>query len=270
MHVAIVGSDAEARLALVTALDVAPATWSLSLHREPPADADVIVCDPGAAIPGAIVFDGDTVGLIEQITTSTRAATAVVVTSPSGGTGVTSVALHLAAEFATRQRATCLVDLDTKWGVRPRLGLEPQDDPTPAPVPVAAGFRLLHGAKSLATALDTFERVVIDAPPLQFQTMAETVGAGVLVAVPTPEGARRARCFLDAHPTHRWVVVTNRVGPGGEMTRARFERAIDMPVVELPCCAALRDTEDHARLLARGWTRWSRAIAKLATSLDDD
>lgn len=268
MRVAIVGSDARARLALVTALDDAPPTWSLSLHREPPPDADVVVCDPEAGIPGAVVFDGgDAASLVARVASSARRAATIVVTSPSGGMGATTVALHLAAELVARGLTTCFVDLDERWGARSRLGLEAADEPEAAPVPAAAGFRLLTGIGSLEAARGTFDRVVVDAPIEPFTNLDISVGA-LLVATPTPEGARRARSVLDAHPSVAWRVVANRIGPGGEMTHAHFQRAVGISAYELPCCPALRDSEDDARLLGRGWTRWSRRIARLAAEIE--
>jgi hypothetical protein len=261
--VAIVSDDDLARLAIVKALDGAPVGWILELHREPPQDADVVVCDPGAAIEGAIVFEPGPIDLIERISACIRCpGRTFLVSGPSGGTGATSVAVHLSAAFAARGHATTLVDLDPERGARMRLGLDPDDEPG-SPVPVAGGFRLLTAIGQTVGS----DRVVVDAPRSVIDEV-NAFAAGVLVCSPSPQGARRCRALLDAHADLRWHVIVNRSGPGGETTRSQFERLVGCEVTELPCCAALRDAEDEGRLLRPGWSRWSRSIARLAEMLD--
>ena len=258
--IAIVTGDEAARLAIVKALDSAPPGWAIGLHRVPPRDADVVVSD--RQIEGAIVFDPEDPDLVSAITERVRNRTRTIfVCSPSGGTGVTTISLHLAAAFASRAHPTALVDLDPCRGARARLGLDP-GVVTDAPVPVAGGFRLVDAT----TRPEGFDRVVIDAG-----TTAEhlaDVHAAVLVCPPSPQGARRCRGLLEARQGVRWYVVTNRLGPGGETTRSQFERVVGCPVMELPCCPALRDAEDEGRLLRRHWTRWSRSVDALADALD--
>ena len=191
-----------------------------------------------------------------------RRGRTILVSAPSGGTGVTSVALHIAAEFVARNHRTALVDLDPARGAHARLGLDAGDDPD-APVPVAGGFRLVRTAVSL----DDSERVVIDAP-VGWLPEVDAIDAGVLVCAPSPRGADRAHRMLEEHTAIPWHVVVNRLGPGGETTRTRFARTIGREVMELPCCPALRDAEDVCVLLARGWTRWSRRVRRLAALLD--
>jgi hypothetical protein len=66
-----------------------------------------------------------------------------------------------------------------------------------------------------------------------------------------------------------WAVVTNKLGPGGETTRAELQELLGgRPIaIELPCCPALRDAEDDARLLASDRHRWRRAVKRLAAAL---
>jgi hypothetical protein len=279
LKVALVSRDSDARLALVKAFDHAPAAWLLSLHNEAPADADVLVCGPDVDVAGAVTFDAgapdDVLARVaERAVPSGRA---VIVTSPSGGTGVTSVVVHVAAELAARGHATGVVDLDGPWGIRDRLGLDPDPGEGAPAVPVAGGFRLLDARAAtpdrrealLAAALDSFERVVIDVSTAGLDGLEPTARRAVLVVAPTPEGARRAAAVLDAHPAFDWIVALNRPGPGGETTRAAIARTLGRPVeIELPCCAALRDSEDDHRLLARGWSRWSRGITRLVGVLE--
>lgn len=262
LRVAIVGSDDPSRLALVKALGTAPAGWSLRLHGTPPPDADVIVCDSGSDVPGALVWDGETDLVARVAELSQPSCRSIVVTSPSGGTGVTSIALHLAAELAARAHSTAFIDADPACGGRARLGLDPGIEMT-LPVPVAGGFRVVGPAADLSG----FDRAVIDARADALGSF-DTVDRAVLVCSPTPSGIRRATALLAEHPGPSWSLVANRLGPGGETTRLQLERALALPAVELPCCAALRDAEDEGRLLARGWSRWSRGIARLAAQLD--
>lgn len=262
--VAIVTADDPVRLAIVQALDLAPPEWAIELHRAPPSDADVIVCDSESVIEGAIVFDPRGPDLVSTITERlSRRGRTILVCSPSGGIGVTSISVHLAAEFAFRGHSTAVVDLDPGRGARARLGLDPSIA-VDAPVPVTGGFRLVGAVDNSAG----FERVVVDAGAASIGETHE-VDRAVAVCSPSPHGARRCRGLLEANPDLRWLVVTNRLGPGGETTTSQFERLVGCPTIELPCCAALRDAEDEGRLLRRRWTRWSRSVVKLADLLDD-
>lgn len=262
LKVAIVGSDDSCRLALVRALEAAPAGWSLRLHDTAPLDADVIVCDGGADLPGALVWDGegDLVARIAELTQGS--CRSIAVTSPGGGTGVTSIALHLAAELVARGHSTAFVDPDPSSGGRARLGLDESHETT-LPVPVPGGFRVVGPG----TDLGDFDRAVIDAPAGSLPAVG-AIDRAVLVCSPTPSGLQRSVGLLESHPALSWSVVVNRSGPGGEITGTHIERALGLPVLELPCCAALRDAEDEGRLLARGWSRWTRRISRLAAQLD--
>ncbi len=278
LKVALVSRDNDARLALVKAFDHAPTSWLLSLHHVAPRDADVLVCGPDAEVPGAVLFDASAPEevLARVAERAVPSARCVIVTSPSGGTGVTSISIHVAAEMAVRGLSTCVVDLDGAWGIRSRLGLDAGAE-IEAAVPVAGGFRILdtraaspdHRHALLAATMDGSERVVVDATIDALSGVEDVARRAVLVVAPTPEGARRAAAVLDAHPGPEWIVALNRPGPGGETTRAEIARALGRPVeIELPCCAGLRDSEDACHLLARGWSRWSRGIGRLVTLLE--
>ena len=261
--IAIVTEDDSARLAIVQALDEAPAEWSIELHGEPPPRADVVVCDRQSPVEGAIVFDPLGPDLIATIAERLSCRGRVIfVCSPGGGTGVTSVASHLAAEFAFRGHLTALVDLDPNRGIRARLGLDPAIA-AEAPVPVAGGFRLVSYADRRAG----FARIVVDGAGPAIEEVRD-IDAAVAICCPSPQGAVRCRRLLEVHSAMRWHVVINRLGPGGETTRSQFERLVGCPTIELPCCPALRDAEDEGRLLRRRWTRWSRSVVKLADLLD--
>ena len=211
----------------------------------------------------------------------------VAVTSPAGGAGVTSIALHL----ATALNDCCFVDLDCEWGAARRLGLAPDEVRTWADaragdraferscLPVAGGFRALlsPGASTpfdpglVECAARHFARVVLDVPgPRASDAVLEAVSTVVLAVTPSVPAAHRAHAILRAHPGVKWAIVTNRLGPGSETTRTEIERIIGRRVaVELPCCPSLRDAEDVGRLTSLTWTRWGRRVARLARALED-
>jgi hypothetical protein len=276
--VALVSRDPRARLELAAAFDSAPLEWRVELHESPPPAADAVVlgADVEAGPAGAIAFDPrDPAGALDAVTRRLRrgAPGVVAVTSATGGAGVTSVALHLAA--AARSPA-CLVDL--AGGAAARLGLEGSGPGAAAPVPVPGGFRLLApspggdadaAAAFLEEAAAPFASVVVDvAPGPLLTTVLARCRAAVLVMTPALPAARRSRALLDAAGSVPWAVVTNRLGPGGETTRSELEGALGRRIaLELPCCPALRDAEDDGGLLLSGWTRWRRAVDRLAAAV---
>ena len=268
------------RLELVRALETAPVDWNVSLHAGPPHTADVVVCGPDIEIvdiEGALRFDPDAPErLVENIAAAARLdGRSVVVTSAGGGTGVTSIALHMAAELASRGFTTALVDMSSDRAVGARVGLDlvGGDSPQDRVVPVPGGFRLLMTdepdfARVMERAHEGFDRVAFDR--VVADAAANMVGAirpqtpAVVVIQPSPCGIDRARDLIRAHPSAMWLPVVNRLGAGGEMTASMVGRDLGIPVaVELPCCPALRDREDEGRLLKPGWTRWTRRIARI-------
>jgi hypothetical protein len=258
LHVAIVGSDDDARLALVKALESAPPTWNLRLYDEPPASAGIVVCDPAMSIPGAIVFDGSPARLLDAVANAKPSAKTFAVTGAGSGVGTTTIALHLAAELSAIGRATALVGDEHVWV---RLGLDPSEVPE-STIPVASGFRLARSGMDLQTAARVVAEVSDDDVD---QTDA---AVNLLVFPPSPTGIWRARTILERAAERNWLLVANRLGPGGETTKLQIERMVGGPVIELPCCAPLRDLEDSCSVLTSGWTRWSRAIKRLARMLD--
>lgn len=292
IHVAVVSRDPALRIEVARAFDAAPVSWDVKLYEKPPEDADVIVATPEVDCPGALPFDPSRPeDILAAVATTTRVdGRVIVVTSASGGSGVTSVALHLAALAAHRTTA-CFVDLDTTWSACDRLGLPPDartwagaDDDARTlqgnALPVAPGLRALIAPRGKGAvdrhrvaplAAECFERVIVDAPPGgHIGSVLEEAYCGVLVVPPSIPAARRAREFLDAHRDPRWAVVINRLGPGGEVTRSGLQRVIGCRIaVELPCSPSLRDREDEGRLLTASWSRWARGLRRLYQALEE-
>ncbi|MGH2819445.1 MAG: AAA family ATPase [Actinomycetota bacterium] len=298
LRVAVVSRDPEVRLAAARAFDGAPASWRVELHRSVPAEADVLVFGPDCSGTG-VVFDPAAPGrVLEEVAVAAGNVRSplVAVTSPGGGAGATTLALHLAQAYAASGAATCFVDLDVRWGASDRLGLpddartwaeldEAEDSLALCALPVAAGFRALlaprlEGEDARPAAADAvlrrvcehYERVVADAPDGELlDTALLHARAAVAIMTPALPAARRMRAFLSRYPEVTWAVVTNRIGPGGEARRARLEDALERRIaVELPCAAALRDAEDEARLLSASWSRWQRAATRLARALEHE
>lgn len=284
LEVAAVSRDPAIRSELARAFDAAPLSWNVTLHDTPPQNVDVVVLGPELQGDG-IVFDPEhPERVIEEISARTETSNLFVVTSTGGGTGLTTVALHLAAAAAVGARTCCLET--SPGGMALRLGLsdgvptwaevtEPETDIESAAIPVPGGYRVLpapagagsevHGITTRASA--AFEVVVAEVPP--DSPSIDDARASVLVMPPTIPGAARARAVLDARPGTRWAVVTNRLGPGGEATRAALEKILDRKIaLELPTCPALRDAEDTGRLLTSPLYRWSRAIRRLWRALE--
>ena len=286
MHIVVVSDDPRTRLEAARAFDGAPPEWRVSLHKQAPLDADVVVLGPDASGDG-IPFDPDyPQHVIEEIESrqSARRGAVIAVTGPTGGLGVTSLALHLAAALAPR---CSVVYVDLAGGADLRMGLEPGKHRTWAELedgtdsiklcalPMRGRFRALFAPREggdsalvLKRARRAFDLVVVDAAAQAAPEVLPDADAAVLVTAPTVPGARRAAVLLEAWPDLDWALVTNRPGPGGETTCNRlaaiFQRRITL---ELPCCAALRDAEDDGRLVSLRWTRYGRAVVRLARAL---
>lgn len=302
LNVAVVSKDPSVRLAAARAFDQAPASWSVHLHDRAPREADVLVfgSDLEHEAGDRIVFDpGSDREVVEEVRRSVSVARCKMfaVLGAGRGTGVTSLALHLAAA-AARDHPTCFVDLDLEWGAAGRLGIEAdhlswrdandeEDALRMAALPVAGGFRALlapsQESKAPQSSTDEddvvrlvrragslFDRVFIDcASPDSRDGVLDAADAGVLVVSATPVGARRAISILSRHQTTRWAIVLNRVGPGGETTRAELHRLLGRrSAIELPCTPALRDAEDEGLLLTTPWSRYVRGVARLLSALE--
>jgi MinD superfamily P-loop ATPase len=90
----------------------------------------------------------------------------------------------------------------------------------------------------------------------------------ILIIPPTMPGVVRAARLLEDHDDVRWALITNRLGPGSDLTRARLERELGRQIsLELPCSALLRDCEDEGRVLVTPFSRWSRRLWRLADGI---
>jgi Mrp family chromosome partitioning ATPase len=289
LNVAVVCRDPDLRLQAARAFDAAPGSWSVRLHQHPPPGADVVVYGADVDPEASIVFDPrDPERMLAEIARCAGRGRVIAVTGAGRGLGVTSVALHLSALLARRWR-TCCVDLDARWGAGDRLGLgsdarraraaDGSLDPVMlSALPVRGGFRVVLGAGDLEEedrrdlverARGEFEIVILDAPcDTDLEFAVELCDAAVMVMSPGVTGARRAASLSASFPDVSWVLVTNRLGPGGETTRAGLQRIAGTDIrVELPCSPTLRDREDEGELLASGWTRWNRRLESLASAL---
>jgi hypothetical protein len=290
VHVAIVSLDPVLRLEAARAFDGAPLSWDVTLHKEAPPDAEIIVATPEVDCPDAIRFDPDRPEeALDAVAARVQGqGRVVIVASAAGGVGTTTVALHLAA-LAGRSARAAYLDLDTRRTVADRLGLPPDartwadvdesiESVENCAIPVAPGFRVLlappHATSSafdevVAAAARSFDTLIVDAPDLDSLDKAMSAAAcGVLVVAPTIPCARRGREILSAHDQMPWAVVVNRTGPGGEVTRGGLQRILGCRIaVELPCCPSLRDREDEGRLLDAPWTRWARRLSRLYGAL---
>src|SRR5687768_12235460 len=149
LRIAAVSNDERMRLELARAFDAAPPSWSVTLHEEPPADADVVVCGPDRQVAGAIRFDpadpDELLGSIRAFT-STAHRRPIVVVRATGGCGATSVALHLAAISggcaieASGSDVRRRLDMSSAKSWEPALRDEPLEL---CALPVAPGFRVL-------------------------------------------------------------------------------------------------------------------------------
>jgi hypothetical protein len=286
LQIAVVSDDPDIRLEAARAFDEAPASWSVTLHTTVPDDADIVVLGPDARGEG-IPFDPSKPNrLIDEIKTLTaeRDDAVIAVTAASGGVGTTSLALHLAAALAP-ELAVGFVELAPGAGAR--LGLTPGEHLTWAElddsvdsrarcfIPVAPGFRALLApfdgddpGLALKRARGAFDLLIVDTPPEYASETFSEADAGVVVMAPTAPQAQRVVAALQELPDTDLAVVTNRTGPGGETTRTQLSSLLGRPIaLELPCCAALRDAEDEGRLVSLKWTRYGRAVVRLANTL---
>jgi len=286
MRIAVVSTDPDVRLEAASAFDDAPISWSVSLHTSVPDDADIVVLGPDARGDGIPFDPTDPQQTIDEIKSRTRSddGAVIAVTSASGGVGSTSLALHLAAALAP---AAAVGFIELAPGAGLRLGLSPGDHLTWADLdesnesiarcflPVAPGFRALLAPEergdpgvSLKRARKSFDLVVVDAPPHNASIAMSEADAAVVVMGPSVPQAHRTRTLIGDWPDLECAVVVNRLGRGGETTRAQLADLVGKPVsLELPCCPALRDAEDDGRFVSLTWTRYGRAVARLADAL---
>ena len=298
LNVAVISRERDVRLAAARAFDRAPSSWTIRLHESPPDDADVVVfgSDLRTEARDALVFDpGTTEPIVDRIKReiSVARARAYVVTGAGRGVGVTSAALHLAAA-SSQNHSTCFVDLNGAWNSARRIGLDSghltwgelqtqdatnESDTCSVALPVSGGFRAMLPPDSfdepaleraIKSAESQFDRVIVDcADPESLPVALDRAHAGVLVVPFTIPAAHRAVEVLREHIDARWAIVLNRLGPGGEATRAELHRILEQPTaLEFPCSPSLRDVEDDARLLTSRWSRYFRKISTLLAALE--
>ena len=270
LRVALVCPDDRSRMAAARAFDAAPPEWDVKLHRDRPAHADAVVA-VGCDLPDAVLFDpahpGRAIdGVKERLAAPDRRAVAVV--GASGGCGATSLAIHLAASSA----GACLVAAGPAERLAYRLGIAP-DAISSAPIPVPGGFKVAHWVDGEPTELtkglgDRYRSILVDGDRSALGSLVEHSDACVLVLSPTVPSARSAAALLNVFPESPWVVVTNRLGPGGETGSAELQRILGRRIsLQLPCSRALRDAEGEGRL-ASPWTPWRRRVERLARALE--
>jgi cellulose biosynthesis protein BcsQ len=286
LHIAVVSDDPDIRLEAARAFDEAPPSWSVTLHTTVPDEADIVVLGPDARGEGIPFDPSKPHRLIDEIgaLTAKRDDAVIVVTAVSGGVGTTSLALHLAAAIAPGL-AVGFVELAPGAGAR--LGFNPGEHLTWAElddsiesrarcfIPVAPGFRVLLAPDddddpglALKRARGAFDLLIVDTPPQHAAEVFSEADAGVVVMAPTVPQAQRVKAALEDRSLPDLAVVTNRLGRGGETTRTQLSRLLDRPIaLELPCSPALRDAEDDGRLISLKWTRYGRAVARLADAL---
>ena len=286
LNVGIFSRDPIVRFEAARAFDAAPSSWIVRLYDRAPEDVDVVVFGSDVACTEGIVFDpAHPDRVIDEVVHASESSRGcmVLVTSPSGGTGVTTVALHLARALP----GACMVDLDPAEGARYRLGLDDSalgcsttdgaSEVVDVALPVAAGFRVLLKASALerATRVESimslrtrYEHVVIDGPRGSLdEDLLDVVDTRVMVMAPTMPCVEMAG-RMPIRDTHDWAFVFNRSGPGGEITdRVLSQRLGHRIACSLPCTPSLRDREDEAALLRKGWTRWERSMSRLAEGL---
>lgn len=257
------------RIVAAAAFDDAPREWDVTLHRDAPAEADVIVAV--GEVEGDVALDpADTQRVIADVGSvlDNRVTRTIAVCGASGGCGATSVALHLAARGDAN---SCVLDLDPRLSCAARLGIDPAElHDAPGPVPVPGGFRLWHAAADRWNDGLTrgFERVIVDVPNHSLEQVIPHCDGLVLVMSPSLVSATRAASLLDVAGDTPTALVTNRLGPGGETTRAELQRIVGRRIsLELPCSPGLRDAEGDARLLTSPWSAWLRRIARLSAAV---
>ena len=256
----------------------------VTLHDDPPSEADVVVCGPDRDHEGAVSFDP---AKPEEVVEKIRARIAkpsrrpIFVVGAAGGCGATSLALHLAAVSGGCAVEASGHDLRRRLNLGSAKSWAPalEDEPVElCALPLAPGFRallapsevLLPDVRSIIdSSLSVFDHVVVDVPGGSLDALVDRdVAIGVLVLTPTRPAAERAREVLAAQTSIRWATVTNRLGPGSGLTRSAIETLLQRRLtLELPCSAGLRDAEDEGRLLTSQLSPWLWQVKRLWRAL---
>ena len=191
------------------------------------------------------------------------------------------MALHLAAALG-RSRDVLLIEPPGERSLSVRTGI-PDDaaeweavESLDVSIPVCGGSRLLR-ATELAPALAALSggrRAGVVDLGCGIEVIEEVLAEGLLRAVvvvvsPSRTGAKLTRPLLQLTAALDRVVITNRTGHGGDMTRDKIEAVIGAPVaLELPCSPALRAAEDGCGVVQQPWNRWWRLVVRLAGTLE--
>ncbi len=275
IRVGLVASSQEEREGLATAFDHAPISWDVSFLEDIDGDTDVVVgCSASDGID--IVFDPSNIeAMFSQVALlAARPTTLIVVTSACGGVGVTTIAVHLARSIAARAEV-CYVDIDPEGGGAARLGM-PSDvcrfhpDEELRTVP-HEGFRCVFASRTpsaaVTAAVELFPVVIVDAPRCAWSEVADLAATSIVVTPPTIPGVVRTKVLLERIPSPR-IVVSNRIGPGGDRTDKELARELGCSFdLRLATCARLRDAEDAADLVCGFTSRWARSLERLAVAV---
>lgn len=283
--VALVSSDVEVRARAAEAFDHAPADWVMVLCDRPPDDADLIVAGPDVDVPGSVPYDpADPGAFLRNAGSRAVAATCTTVVSAVGGTGVTTIVLHLARALGRRDRC-CVVDL--AGGVGEALGMEGGARTWAdlggasldhVALPVAGGFRTLlppsgsssdaGAGRALSLARHGFRHVVVDRGVAVDDALPDGATAYVCVIPPTRIAARRSKGLIAACASRPRAVVLNGCVRAAGATRGELEDLIEAPIaLELPHIASLPRLTDEGRFADPRLSRWGRRIEELAVEL---
>lgn len=298
-RITLVSRDPGVREAAARAFDSAPRHWSLGLAEVTPNEksgAGRVVWGPDVDAPsGAPRFDPEDPATLAGLATtsgtlvgaSAQRGRVFVVTSVAGGSGVSTIALHLARCFAELRRSCVLLEEGDPGWLRHRMNL-PEDARSTKDIggtaesfelsclPVAGGFKVLLdsppavgvGGGLARRAGESFERVIVDVSARARPDDIDAAG-GVLVLPPTRTSLRRAERFLERADRFPWAIICNRVGSGGSITPSVLSKELGRAVdVGLPCTPALRDAEDRSELLSKRY-RWARSVMRIARALDE-
>lgn len=184
----------------------------------------------------------------------------IVVMNPKGGSGKTTVAMNLAAFYASDGKYPALMDLDaqassTRWLAKRTAEIPPIHGVSPFNIPAKV-------TRSFAMRIpNDVQRVIVDTPAaLNKQQFAEVTGGADRILVPVLPSdidiQAATRCIADLLLTgkvqrsdNRLAVIANRVKRNTVIFRSlmRFLEALKIPVV-----AVLRDSQNYIRAAETG------------------
>lgn len=184
----------------------------------------------------------------------------VVVLNPKGGSGKTTIATNLAAEFAARGQRPALMDLDPQGSTTRWLRKRTEDN---APIHGIAGFSW-NGTQTRSWQLRVPPEctvMVTDTPAaVEARSFGEMTRGADAVLVPVMPSEidihAAAKCIADLlliakvrRSENRIGIVANRVRRNTRTSQAlaRFLESLDIPLV-----ATLRDSQNYARSAESG------------------